>query len=459
VATKIDRLTGQTVELLQALIRNECVNDGTIESGHESRSAELLRNEVELGGVDVKLFETLPGRASLVARYEGTDPDAPALCLMGHTDVVPVSSEGWDVDPFAGEIITSPGGFDEVWGRGAVDMLNLTSSMAVAFRHLVQSGKRYPGDIVYVAVADEEHAGIHGARVLVADEWEALRCDFVLTEYGGTPTQSDDGTIVLLTAGEKGGSPRRLIVHGEPGHGSMPYRADSALIKCAEIVRRLADYDPAPRLDEMFAARLRGMGLDEEMQQRLLDPGRLYDALAELPAGLARNLHSCCHTSFSPNIVASGEKANTIPDRAELVLDIRLIHGDTPDDVDAYLREAIGDDLMASVEVEPLFPDMDSLALAPSSSPTGTLVWDALVDAISSAYPGAEVLPSIVTGGTDARYFRRRGVPAYGAGLLSPHVPMAEFLTRFHGHNERIDVESLRLTTQLWLDVVDRLWA
>ncbi len=458
MTSEIDRLTGETIQLLQALIRNQCVNEGTVESGHESRNAELLRNELESDGVDIRLFETLPGRASLVARYQGTDPDAPALCLMGHTDVVPVSPEGWDVDPFEGELITSPDGIAEVWGRGAVDMLNLTSSMAVAFRHIVRSGKRYPGDIVYFAVADEEHGGLNGASKLVDQEWDTLHCDFVLTEYGGTPTMTEDGPVVLLTTAEKGGSPRRIIVHGEPGHGSMPYMADSALIKAAEIVRRLAAYNPGPRLDEMFAARVKAMGLPEDLEQRLLDPVCLYDALAELPPELSRNLHSCCHTSFSPNILASGEKSNTIPDRAELVVDIRLIHGDSPDDADAYLRDAIGDDLMASIEVEPLFPGMEALALDPSASPTDTVLWDALSDAISVAYPGAKVLPSIVTGGTDARYFRRRGVPSYGAGLLSPQVPMAEFLSRFHGHNERIDVESLQLTTQLWLDVFDRLW-
>jgi len=455
----IDRLTNETVELLQALIRNQCVNEGTDESGFESRSAELLARELEHSAVDMQLFEVLPGRSSLVARYAGTDPQAPSLCLMGHTDVVPVSTGGWDVDPFGGEVITAPGGFDEVWGRGAVDMLNLTSSMAIAFREIVRSGKRYPGDIVYFAVADEEHGGLHGAGPLVDDEWEALQCDFVLTEYGGTPIVTDTGTVVLLTTGEKGASPQRLIIHGEPGHGSMPYLADSALIKAAEVVRRLADFNPEPRLDEMFAARVRAMGLSAEMQRRLLDPDELYAALGELDTGMARNLHSCCHTSFSPNILRGGEKSNTIPDRAELVVDIRLIPGDSPDDVRGYLEAAIGQDLMASVAVEPLFPNMEKLALDSSSSSTGTAVWNALVDAISVAYPGAEVLPSIVTAGTDARFFRRRGVPSYGAGLLSPHIPMAEFLNRFHGNNERIDVESLRLTTQLWLDVFDRLWA
>ena len=121
--TTLDRLSNETVELLQALIRNQCVNDGRPESGQEDVSARLLRDELEGTGVDMQMYEPTPGRSSLVARYPGTDPDAPALCLMGHTDVVPVSPDGWDRDPFGGELVDG-----EVWGRGAVDMLNLTSS-------------------------------------------------------------------------------------------------------------------------------------------------------------------------------------------------------------------------------------------------------------------------------------------------------------------------------------------
>ena len=447
----IDRLTGETVELLQALIRNQCVNEATIESGHEYRSAELLRNELEHPDVDLQLFEVAPGRTSLIARYAGTDPEAPDVCLMGHTDVVPVSPDGWRHDPFGGELIDG-----EVWGRGAVDMLNLTSSMAVAFREIVRAGKRYPGDIVYFAVADEEHGGFHGAAELVRNEWDALHCDYVLTEYGGTPNA--DGSVILLTTHEKGGGGRKITVRGTPGHGSMPYAADSALIKASEIVRRLTEYNPGPRLDQMWADRIRALSLPGDLSQKLLDPARLDEALAELPTGLARNLHSCAHMSFSPNILRAGDKANTIPDIAELTVDIRILPGETPEDVDRHIQNAVGDDLFAEIEMEPIFPDRHTFALDPSSSAPNTKMWEALTDAIHVAYPGAEVLPSMVTGGTDSRYFRQRGVPSYGAGLLSHDVPLADFLNRFHGHNERIDVESLRLTTKLWLDVLDRLW-
>ena len=125
----------EVVDLLQQLIRNACVNDGTDASGHEAANAELLRTGLEGTGCDLETYEPLPGRASLVARIEGSAPGAPALCYLAHTDVVPVNEDNWSHDPFGGELIDG-----EVWGRGAVDMLNITASMSVAFDRLARSG-------------------------------------------------------------------------------------------------------------------------------------------------------------------------------------------------------------------------------------------------------------------------------------------------------------------------------
>ena len=99
-----DTLTGESVELLQQLIRNQCVNDGSVGSGQEVRTSDVLRAYLDGSGLDVQVFEPegAPGRTSLVARIEGTDPAAPTLCLMGHTDVVPVTAANWTRDPFGG---------------------------------------------------------------------------------------------------------------------------------------------------------------------------------------------------------------------------------------------------------------------------------------------------------------------------------------------------------------------
>ena len=443
----IDRLTAETVEALQALIQNQCVNDGTPGSGNEIRNATFLRNELENAPVEFETFETLPNRTSLIARLPGTDPNAKKLCLMGHTDVVPVSAESWRHDPFGGELIDG-----EVWGRGAVDMLNLTASMMVVFRHLAMSNTRYPGDIVFFAVADEEAGGTHGAEILVDQQWDHLQCDYLLTEYGGLPVGSDQNRSILITTAEKGVAWRRIVVTGSPGHGSIPYRSDNALVTAAEVIRRLSAYRPTAGLDKMWIDRVRALDLDADLAKRLCDPAYIQDALAELPPESAPVAHSCSHTTFSPNVVSGGSKTNTIPDKVTIDVDIRTLPGETDADVTTHLRAALGD-LHSNVSVETLQNEPST------SSPTDNRLWHALSSSVREAYPDAGVVPSMVTGGTDARFFRRKGVVAYGAGLLSPRVSGDEFLRRFHGNNERIDVDSLRLTTELWINVIDRLWA
>ena len=131
----------------------------------------------------------------------------------------------------------------EVWGRGAIDMLNITSSMAVAFRQLASEGFRPKGTLIYFGVADEEAGGQWGAEYMIDEHWDAVGADYVLTESGGWSMVDHDGTRhVTVNVAEKGLAWRRLRVRGTPGHGSMPYGADNALITAAEIVRRLATF-------------------------------------------------------------------------------------------------------------------------------------------------------------------------------------------------------------------------
>jgi acetylornithine deacetylase/succinyl-diaminopimelate desuccinylase-like protein len=442
-------LTGATVELLQTLIRNECVNDGTTLSGHETRNADVLQSYVEGSGVVVERWEPTPGRASFVARLEGRDPSAPSLCLMGHTDVVPVHAHGWTRDPFGGELVRDADGVEEVWGRGAVDMLNLTASMAVAFKDLAERGVRPRGDLLYFAVADEEAGSAHGARWVADHHPDSIRCDYLLTESGGLHDGSPEAPAIGVTVGEKGVAWRRLRVHGTPGHGSMPFRIDNALVKAAAVVQRLAEYRPAPRFHELWPARVESMNLPPELKEVLLDPARIDAALDALPnVGAAAHLHACTHTTFSPNLIDGGVmKANVIPDSITLDVDVRTLPGEGTAEVEAHLRAALGD-LADHVDVEILLDDPASI------SRTDTPLWDALQRAVTVPFPGARLAPQFSVGFTDARVFRELGAISYGAGLFSPSVDAAEFGRRFHGHDERVDVESLGLTVELWQRVV-----
>lgn len=439
--------TRETTELLQAMIRNACVNDGSPDSGEEVRSADVLQHYLEGSGLDVQRFESLPGRASVVARIEGSDPDAPSLCLMGHTDVVPVSPEGWHHDPFGGELIRNADGQDEVWGRGAIDMLNLTSSMAVAFKHLARSGFRPKGDLVYFGVADEEAGGTWGAEWMFEHHPEAVDATYCLTELGGWSRVDPHGhRHVTVNIGEKGLAWRRLRVHGTPGHGSMPFGADNALVKAAEVVRRLAEFGTPAQISELWIAQVDSMGLPAEMRDRLVSAEHLDGALAAMPVPIARSCHALTHTTISPNIAQGGQKTNTIPDAVDIDVDIRTVPGTTRADVEAMLAEALGD-LAPHVDVTELQHGDATL------SPRDTPLWDAIAAQTQAAYPGAHLVPGLIVGGTDARFYRDRGRVAYGAGLFSPGMDMAAFGNRFHGHDERIDVESLGLATEFWIGI------
>jgi acetylornithine deacetylase/succinyl-diaminopimelate desuccinylase-like protein len=237
----------EVTDLLQHLIRNACVNDGTVESGHESRSVDVLAQYLGDAGLDLERYEPKPGRGNLVARIEGSDPTAPTLLLMGHTDVVPVTPESWRRDPFGGELVDG-----EVWGRGAVDMLNLTASMAVAFKGLAQSGFKPKGTLVYLAVADEESLGTWGAEHLVNEQRDAVAADYVITESGGFQMPAPSGPKLPVLVGEKGSYWCRITVKGTPGHASQPFRTDNALVTAAEVVRRLADYRPPAQIHNIW---------------------------------------------------------------------------------------------------------------------------------------------------------------------------------------------------------------
>src|SRR5262245_12250896 len=340
-----DTLTGEVTELLQALIRNQCVNDGSVESGHEVRSADVLTQVLDGPGLDLQTFEPEPGRTSVVARIEGTNPDAPSLLLMGHTDVVPVSPERWRHDPFGGEVIDG-----EVWGRGAVDMLNLTASMAVATRKLADEGFRPEGTLIYLGVADEEALGSHGAKWLTEHVPEAVAAEYVLTESGGMPTVTPGGLKLPLIVAEKGCFWCTLRVTGTPGHGSQSYNVDNALVKAAEVVRRVAEFRPQTRIHETWSRFVTQMGFPEELSSPLLDPDRLLEALSLYPDALARLFHACTHTSIAPTIIKGGTKVNVVPDAVEIELDIRIVPDETEEDVRRMLVEAIGD-LEDSVEM------------------------------------------------------------------------------------------------------------
>ena len=435
-------MTGQAesadvIGLLRRLIRNRCVNDGTPDSGNEWRSVATLRDFFGKSGT---IVEPHPGRQSVIYRVPGTTPGAQALTLLPHTDVVPVTEEGWDRDPFGAELIDGV-----VWGRGAVDMLNLTAAMATVFRPYLTGDKEpLPGDLVFAAVADEEAGGALGAGNLVQSHWDLVECDYLLTEVATPGFRTSAGFTLPVTVAEKGPAWRSLQLSGIPGHGSQPYATDNALVGLAAAITRLVE-TPAPvDISESWIRFISSIGLDLDLVARLTDPDLVDDAIEEIEdPRFARWVHACTHLTVAPTILESGLKQNTIPDAGLASLDVRLTPGQDQATLDDLFRKALDPDLLDRIEVIPDldFPANESAAAGP--------LWDAIAAAASDLVGPTTLVPMLTPVLTDGRFFRQRGVTAYGVGLFDEDEAFADSLSMFHGNNERVRVRSVEMTTAL----------
>lgn len=435
----------ETVALLQALIRNRCVNDGTVGSGGESRSVATLASYLDEPGM---VFEPAPGRESVLYRVPGSDPNAPSLLLMAHTDVVPVNEAGWTRDPF-GAVIDD--GF--VWGRGAVDMLNVTAAMAVAFRPFLKGEVPAPsGDLLFLAVADEEASGTHGARFLTENHWDEVGADFVLTEIAYPPIDMGTGLRYPVSVGEKGPFWTQVHATGIPGHGSTPYGSDNALSALVGGLAALFEADSLVEITDIWRGFVAGLGLDPDLAEELVDPERVDAAIDRINATdprLATYLHACTHLTVSPNVVRGGVKMNMIPDEAVGQIDLRALPGQDRPDVDAYLNKSMG----RYADRLTLEPQADFVAT--ESRPNGDL-WDVIVASIEGLTGSSAVIPTLMPASTDARFFRARGSVAYGVGLFDDRISFPEFLSMFHGNDERVSVESVGLTVSLLDEILAR---
>ena len=430
--------SGEIAELLQVLIRNACVNDGTPDSGHEARSVATLRDYLGQAGRE---YEPHPGRTSVLYDLPATDPNEPKLLLMGHLDVVPATADGWRHDPFGGEQID---GF--LWGRGAIDMLNLTAAMAVVFkRFLTGTSRPPPGGLGFLAVADEEAGGRWGAHYVTAHHWEDVACDYLLTEIAYPPIRTPTGPAYPVNVGEKGPFWRRVRTFGTPGHASQPYGAENALVPLVRALTNLGEARSPVVISPEWAEFVAGLGLSPEDAADLTDPDRVDLAIESLSGdrpGFARYVHACTHLTVTPTVLNAGTKTNTIPDAAVAEVDVRALPGQDARTVDEHFAKATGPDY-ERLELEPIadFPATASVASGP--------LWEAASSAIESVTGSRRVLPTLTPATTDARFFRSRGTLAYGLGLFDQQVDFDDFLGMFHGNNERVSIDSLGLTAEV----------
>ena len=411
-----------TAAIARDLIRFDTTNFGEGRSNGETEAAEYLGALLEQLGGAPQYFDSEPGRTSVIARFEGSDPAKPALIVHGHTDVVPADAANWSVDPFEAVIRD-----DLLWGRGAVDMKDMDAMIITALQDIVGADKQPARDLIVAFFADEENGGVFGSHYLVDNHPELFAgATEAISEVGGYSVTLNGERAYLLQTGEKALVWVKLIARGTAAHGSRVIR-DNAITKLAEAVAALGRQEwPV----ELVATTT--LLLAELARIMRVDPEQVDADTLVLSTGTAAGfIQASLRTTTNPTLVKAGYKHNVIPDYAEALIDIRTLPGEE-DAVLDRVRELVGDD------IEVVISHRDVGLENPFS---GELV-DAMVGTLQRHDPGAAVLPYLLSGGTDNKALIKLGIAGYGfAPLQLPDT--LDFPAMFHGVDERVPLEAL----------------
>lgn len=425
----------EALEILVDLVKL----DTSQPAGNEILAARYLKSRLDAEGIPSTIYESEPGRASIVARVRGSGAKRPLL-LLGHLDVVAVERDEWSFDPFAGEVKDGI-----LYARGASDDKGVVTGSFQVLLELHRLKVPLERDVIFLGVADEEDGGVLGITYLLAEHRAAIDAEFAINEAGkGVFDRDLSYTRFEIQTAEK--TPRRIDLKaaGTSGHGSIPLR-DNPIGTLARAVGRLFDHEMPPRLNETTREYFRRLA-------EMSDPDRAavfrailtenptaedYDRLREL----SPVYHSMLRTSIVPTILQGGYLKNVIPSEASATVDIRALPDEDPERLFSLLK---------SVMNEPAVDLVPHPQTRPSHSPStlSGVVFRAFETALGRLYPGVPVLPAMSTGATDSAQLRAAGIPSYGFGPARPEWDLASGI---HGKDEYLYVKPFQ-------DYVEILW-
>ena len=418
----------EVVQLCQELIRIDTSNYGNGDGPGERKAAEHVAGLLDEVGIESTIIEGAPGRANVVARWGGGD-GRPPLLLHGHLDVVPAEAADWQVDPFAGEIKDGM-----VWGRGAVDMKDFDAMLLSVVRARAAAGAAPDREVVVCFTADEEAGGHHGAEILINQHADLLAdCTEAVGEVGGFSATVRGRRIYLIEAAEKGMAWMRLTARGRAGHGSM-LNDDNAVTRLAGAVARIGAHPWPVRLTPTMEVLLATIG---ELAGTEATPENA-ESLVEEFGDAARMLGAVIRNTANPTMLRAGYKTNVIPTEAWATVDGRFLPG-FEDEFFATLAELAG----PGIEI-----DFESKQDPWETPYDGDLV-GAMTRSLLAEDPEALVAPYLMSGGTDAKHFRKLGMRSYGFAPLRLPGDL-DFTSLFHGVDERVPVDALEFGARVF---------
>lgn len=413
-----DPIEREAEELLVQYLRIDTTNP----PGNETRGAKFLAEVLRKEGIEAKLLGSDPARQSLYARLSsGVKGDA--LLLMHHIDVVPSEPSQWSVPPFSGE---RGGGY--LWGRGALDIKSLGIAELMAFVDLKRSGAKLSRDVILLAVADEEAGGLRGCKEILERHPELFSdVGAVINEGGANETVVDRVSVWGVEVAQKVPLWFRVRTRGVPGHGAIPPDdggAPGRLLEVLTEIRRMPrPYRLIPVVDRYFdRLAQKKPGAKGEM---LRDP-QPHLGSPELEKVLPPSYRSLLRDTLVVTRISAGANVNSIPGEAIADVDMRLLPDSSPDEILSAVRAIAGN----RGEVEVILRGEAS-----SDSPIDHPLYQLLEKTMRASDKGSIVVPMVSPGTSDSRFFRNRGVAAYG---ISPFKVGYYDADTIHGVDEKI---------------------
>ncbi len=387
--------------------------------------------------------EVLPG-GSLLYCWKSPQPvQGPAL-LCAHQDVVPADPEGWSHPPFEGEIQEG-----QVYGRGALDCKSVLIALMESLEGLCQVGFQPGRDLWLAFGADEETGGQGGAEQIAGLlEQRGLRFDLVLDE-GGAVRERYLGLaapVALVGVAEKGVMNLKLTAAGQAGHASAPGRETPAG-RLAEAICRLEQKRVPALLEPLTAGYLRQTAVLQPKWDRLFIASLPYTGpLMKWWMGREPRKNAMVRTTFAPTMLSGGTVPNVIPQEVSAVVNCRIAHGNTGDEVLTYVRELTRD---LQISVEEL---MRKEPGAVSETDCGAF---ALVEqAIHDIFGAVPVVPVELAVSTDASHYEALSNHIY---RFIPFLLDDKEHERMHGVDERIGAEAMGRATAFYTQLIQSL--
>lgn len=417
-SSEADTVEREAQDLLVQYLRIDTSNP----HGNETAGARFLQQVMLKEGIDAKLVGSDPKRQAVYARLaSGTNEKA--LLLLHHIDVVPAVQAEWTKPAFAG--LVSNG---YLWGRGALDIKSLGIAELMAVLELKRRKLPLTRDVVYLAVPDEELGGLHGANELLDAHHELFaNVGYVLNEGGYNETIVDKVAFWGIEVQQKVPLFLRVTMHGWPGHAAAPPDDGGTLVKLIDALQAIRNIDTPYRLTPAVERYFHAVGAAKKDERgEVLREIREPIDVARVKRVLSPGYRSLLHDTIAITRLGGGACTNCIPATGTADIDVRLLPDETTDAMEAKVRQIVG----KNGEVTVLLKGEPS----PESS-SDTDLFRFLAETFKKSEPGAVVAPIVQGGTSDSRFFRARGIVAYGIAPFKVNYYDADTV---HGSDERI---------------------